>query len=93
MRLHFSRNKLGEATVGLVENNNALPFNYTTLVKQLINSGDLEETTFDEGFANEEKASVNSMVQLLTEACRKVGDEPAPEDGALKDEVVESIEA
>lgn len=69
MKMHFLRNDSGETTVQLVEDGNMLPFNYTTLVKHLIANAKLEETTFDGEFSTEERASVNSMVELLVQAC------------------------
>ena len=69
--MHFSRNDSGETKVELVVNGNVLSFNYITLVKHLIVNAKLEEPTFDEGFSDEEKASVNSMSQLLMQACSK----------------------
>lgn len=69
--MHFLRSNSGETMVQLVKNGNVLPFNYITLVKHLIDNANLEETTFDEGFSVEEKASVNSMAKLLVQVCRK----------------------
>ena len=71
MRIHFSRNDSGETEVQLVEKENRLPFSYITLVKHLIDNASLEETSFGEGFSNEEKSAVNSMVQNLEQACSK----------------------
>jgi hypothetical protein len=96
MKMHFSRSDSGETKVELVENGDILSFNYITLVKYLIVNAKLEETTFDEGFSDEEKASVNSMAQLLMQACSKESksdtddDSPpfAPFDPKVEDEDV-----
>lgn len=69
--MHFLRSDSGETTVQLIIDGNVFPFNYITLVKHLILNGSIEETTFGEGFSDEEKASVNSMVKSLAEACSK----------------------
>ncbi len=71
MKMHFSRSDTGETVVQLIENGDALPFNYITLVKHLIVNANLEETTFDEEFSSEEQAAVNSMAERLVEACKK----------------------
>jgi hypothetical protein len=71
MKMHFSRNASGETLIQLVQDGKEIPFNYITLVKHLIEKAELEETMFAESFSDEEKASVNSMTQLLIEACKK----------------------
>jgi hypothetical protein len=71
MKIHFSRSDSGETNVQLLEKKKVLPFDYITLVKHLIVNAKLEETTFDGTFSTEEKASVNSMAQLLVKACSK----------------------
>lgn len=72
MRLNFTVNQDNQRSVQIIDSKgNGKVFSYIELVKQLHSEKLLEETTIDDGYTEEEKTSINTLVCDINDVIKK----------------------